>query len=148
MKFLKILGGIVFILGLIGLAGSIIVPARLSSQAQLIQRMTPYDADIAALTGDVGTPIGEPQQMIITDQAAFLPGKLDSGARQVNDNYLKEKGIYPLQVKTVNYVAGLVRLAAASALVVGLIAFLWANSRLKRKTTTENLTPVNPKPAK
>jgi len=133
VKNLKLFGGIAVGLGLIGLSGSVIVPARLMSQTQLVQRMIPYNAETATLTGDVGTPVGEPQQMIITEEAAFLPGKSEFGANLVNDNYLKEKGIYPLQVKTVNFIAGPVRLGAGIAIVVRIGILLWVNGPLRRK---------------
>lgn len=143
MKLLNMLGCAMLVMGMVGLLGSIIVPKVLRSKAQLTQRMTPYDADTAALTGDIGTPVGEPQAMIIDDERAFLKGKGENGARLVDDNYLKAKAIYPLQIKTVDFVAGLVRLGIATLAGIGLVLFLWTRKALRRTTNADPLA-VNP----
>lgn len=126
------LGCAMLVMGMVGFLGSIIVPEVLRSKAQLTQRMTPYDADTAALTGDIGTPVGEPQPMIIDDERAFLKDKGENGVRLVDDNYLKSKGIYPLQVKTVDFVAGLVKIGTATVAGIGLLLFLWTRRVLGR----------------
>lgn len=131
MKLLHRLALVVLVLGVVGFVGSFVVPASLASKAELIQRMQPYDALTAELTGESGTPIGSPQLMVIDDPAAFLPGKGEEGARLVNDDYLKAEGIYPLQVKTIDFVAGLVRLGTGAAALVGLAGFLWTRKRLQ-----------------
>ena len=139
MKLLNMLGCAMLAIGMVALLGSIIVPKVLTSKAQLTQRMTPYDADTAALTGDIGTPVGEPQSMIIDEERAFLKGKGETGARLVDDNYLKVKGIYPLQVKTVDFVAGLVRLGTATVAGIGLLLFLWTRKVLGRAAKANSL---------
>ena len=84
------------------------VGAWMGKDSQLVQRVQPATQAESSLFGDSasastpGTPIGSPQQMIIRDQAAFLPGSGEGGVRYVSDTYLTEKGIYPLQLKTVN----------------------------------------------
>lgn len=139
MKALNLLGCAMLVLGMIGLLGSIILPRNLASKARLTQRMTPYDADTAALTGEIGTPVGEPQLMIIDDERAFLKGEGENGARLVDDNYLKAKGIYPLQVKTVNFVAGLARLGTAAVAGIGLVLFVWTRKVLRRRANADPL---------
>ena len=133
------LGCAMMVMGMIGLLGSIIVPKVLSSKAQLTQRMTPYDADTAALTGDAGTTVGEPQMMIIDDERALLKGKGENGARLVDDNYLRAKGIYPLQVKTVNFTAGLIRLGTTTVAGIGFLLFVWTRKVLRKLARAKHL---------
>ena len=125
MKFLRFIGLVMLGIGLAGLVLVSVVPRNMISRAQLVQRIKPYDTDTAALTGEVGTPIGEPQQMIISDEKAFLPFRPDQSARQVNDDYMKAHGEYPLQVKTVEYVSGLLWWVFVGAILFGaMLGFL------------------------
>lgn len=132
---MRVLAILCFILAGIGLAViplALGVQVGLSGRAQLIQRVEVSEA--ASLFGDAGTMIGSPQKMIIEDKAAFLPGEGPEGARLVSENYLKEKGIYPLQLQTVEYLSQGVMLAGgASAFVFGLAGWL-ARRRLARKS--------------
>lgn len=132
MKFLNLAGCAMLMLGILGFLASAIVPGQMASKGELIQRITPYDADTAALTGEVGVPIGSPQEMIIDDAKAFLSGSGESGAKLVDDDYLKAHGIYPLQVKTVRYVGGLARIGTGALALVGLVLFGWTRRKLKK----------------
>lgn len=107
MKKISMMLAVMSVLGLIAAA---LYQSNLESKATLIQRIKTYDSATAELLGEVGTPIGSPQLMIITDPKAFLPGKGEGGERFVDDEYLKSNGIYPLQAKTVSYVGGFVKL--------------------------------------
>ena len=118
-------------LAVLGLFAAAIYQSNQESQATLIQRVKPYDKDTAELLGEVGTPIGSPQKMIVSDQKAFLPGKGEQGQRFVSDDYLKAHDIYPMQAKTVGYVGGLVKLGLAGVALVGLLA-AWMLSRRER----------------
>ena len=123
------------VLGLLALAVVALAlgtAAYLSSQGQRVQLVVPQAASTSALFGDSGpgTLIGTPQNIIIRDSGAFLAGAAPDGSRYVSDTYLKAQGLYPLQVKTVQFVGSLVSLAAlAAALVFGL---LWWWSRRQR----------------
>ena len=125
MKMLAFLGVALLAMGAVGLVGSFVVPKALLSKARMIQRIKPYDADTQTLTGDPGSPVGEPQLMVIDDDKAFLKGPDEGGAMLVNDDYLKSKHIYPLQVKTINFVANLIRRGAFAFALVGLALTLW-----------------------
>jgi hypothetical protein len=89
----------------------------------------------AALFGDgPGTRIGSPLKYAISDPAAFLSGTGSAGERFLNEAYMREHGIYPLQVKTVWFVQRAVALAASlAALLMG--AFLWFTAGSRRRLT-------------
>lgn len=126
---------IVAVLGLIVLVASIPVIGGYQSKAVKAQRVE-FDEAAASLFGDndAYTEIGSPQTLIIEDQGAFLPGTSKGGARLVSENYLREKKIYPLQLKTVEYVGGLVRLGAGAAVGVSALALIFLRARQRRVT--------------
>jgi hypothetical protein len=132
MKFLNTAGCALLMLGILGFLASAIVPSQMASKGRLIQRIKPYDKDVASLTDEIGETIGSPQVMIIDDAKAFLPGSGESGAKLVNDDYLKAHSIYPLQVKTVRYVGGLARIGTGAMALVGLVLFGWTRRKLKK----------------
>lgn len=119
MKIIRKLSLFSVVLALIGLAAAFAVEASYASKGQVIQRIAPYEPAVAEMLGEKGELVGSPQKLIITDRAAFLPGKSSSGAALVDDSYLKKQGIYPLQVKTVHYVAGLAKLGLLAMLAIG-----------------------------
>jgi hypothetical protein len=102
--------------------GSLIVERSYAGRAQLIQRVE-VDTAAAGLFGEsTPTPIGSPQMMIVDDPKAFMPG--NPSPKQVNEAYLREHDIYPLQLKTVSFVAGATRMAGGIVMVLtGLIAW-------------------------
>lgn len=123
--------GLLALLALAALLLSLAVSASLLRDAALVQRVEP-SAAAGALFGDAagpGTPIGSPQALIVRDPAAFLPGRSEAGARLVSEAYLRENGVYPLQVKTVEVTRNLVAAAAAPALLVFGGVWLWARRR-------------------
>jgi len=113
---------ILAVLSLVALVGAFWQENNLIGKAELTQRIKPHDPAMAELLGEVGTPIGEPQRMIIDDPSVILPSKGDQGQRLVNDTLMLEKGVYPLQEKTVSYVAGLVKIGSAAVSVLSVIA--------------------------
>ncbi|MCE9558426.1 MAG: hypothetical protein K8R88_05695 [Armatimonadetes bacterium] len=131
MKVVKFLCISALVLGLVGLVGSTIISSSLVNRAKLVQRIAPYDKETAELTGEHGTAIGSPQLMIIDDASVFMTGTGDKGARLVNDKLMQEKGIYPLQAKTVSYIGGLAQAGFGAAVVVGLLGTLWVQKRAK-----------------
>ncbi len=103
------------------------VEAQYASKSKLIQRVQQDPG--AELFGDAGTPIGSPQQIIIEDPKAYLGSKDESGAELVSEGYLKEQGIYPLQLQTVRYVVSNVRYAAIAGLLFSLFGVLLINRK-------------------
>nr|WP_255682714.1 hypothetical protein [Deinococcus sp. 6YEL10] len=103
-----------------------------ASQAQLVQLVRPEAAATASLFGDgpasPGTPIGQPQRLLIRAPAAFLPGEGPRGERFVSEPALRAAGQYPLQEKTVRLVTVL-----ASAGLFGAAALLMAGSWWARR---------------
>lgn len=104
------------LMGALTAGASFVVEQQFASRAKLVQRVVPSDA--SDLFGDVGENIGSPQELIIDDPKAFLNKKSPEGAEYVNETYLKEKGIYPLQLQTVRFTASVVRMAGFADLVV------------------------------
>jgi hypothetical protein len=118
MKVLPLLWG-AFGVGVLVVAGTYLVEGDYSRRAQLVQRV--QRDETAELFGDPGTPIGSPQLLIIDDPKAIIEGRAEeSGARLVDEGYLRKNEIYPLQMKTVSFIAGTVRLGGIALAVLGL----------------------------
>lgn len=124
MKWLFYICIVLGILCGVAFAASIPIESSFSSRAKLTQRVEPND--FSAMTGEPGTKIGSPQMMIVDDEKAILPGTGDEGARLVNDKYLRENNIYPLQLQTVSEIIRMLRTGSAvtSAIFLGLAFFL------------------------
>jgi len=115
----------------LALFGAFWQESSLVGRAEFTQRITPHDKATAELLGEVGTPLGEPQRMIIDDASVVLPGKGPKGERLVDDAKMQAKGIYPLQEKTVRYVAGLVKMGSAGVAILAVVgAFVLGRKRL------------------
>ncbi|WP_102128435.1 hypothetical protein [Deinococcus planocerae] len=130
LPLLRRVAGLLALLSLVALLLSFAVSAFLTRDVALVQRVEPNAA--ASLFGDAdspGTPIGSPQLLIVRDPAAFLPGEGEGGVRFVSEPYLRERGLYPLQVKTVELVRNLVALGSGLAALVFGGLWLWARSR-------------------
>jgi hypothetical protein len=111
------LSGVVAALGAIALLASFPVEKSYASRAKLVQRVQKDAAD--DLFGGDPKPVGSPQELIIDDQKAFIGEK--DGVHQVDESYLQKNGIYPLQLKSVEYSAGMARLGSGAALIAGLL---------------------------
>ena len=107
-------------------AGSRVIEDQLASRASLYQRVE-VSAE-SQLFGEKGTPIGTPQEMIINDPKAILPGE-EHGAKLVDEKYLREQGIYPLQLKTVRFFGHWSRIGAAVAAGVCVLLLFLARKR-------------------
>lgn len=107
----------------VALIVSFVAEHHYASKAKLVQRVL-VDQAALELFGETGTPIGGPELMIISDPKAFIGAKSPEGADIVSEQYLRDHNVYPLQLKTVRYVAGLVRSASTVGLVVSTGALL------------------------
>ena len=111
---------------------SFIAQQSFSARAELIQRVAP-DKAAADLFGDAEpTPVGSPQLMIVGDPKAFLPGTSSEGAKLVNEAYLRENNIYPLQLKTVDFISNLVKMAGIAGAAVSFLGAWLIGRKLSR----------------
>jgi len=132
-RFLALLAVAVFVL-------SYPVTWFITRNGQLIQRVIPADASVSALFGDSGpgTPFGERGVYLIGDPAAFLEGTGAKGERFVSQTYLDEKGIYPLQTKTVWFFHFFVVLVSGvGALIFGVV--WWSLNRRRGARSAPSL---------
>lgn len=128
-RALSLLGLAGAALGILAILASFPVEASYRSKAVLAQRVE-KDASAALFDGaDAYRPIGSPQLLILEDPKAFLPEPGRDGVKQVDEAYLKDKGIYPLQLKTVEFFTGNARLGGGIALVVGWAVFFLMRRR-------------------
>lgn len=126
---------------ILGALGALTVPfvrQSYSAKAILTQRVQVDSAD--KLFDDGPTPIGSPQKMIIEDPKAVVGTK--NGVRMVNDAYLQQHHIYPLQLKTVDFTldnarTGFIALSLCGWGVLGLIY-----SRRKRLAAQSQPEPL------
>lgn len=121
------------------LAMALVAVPLLSSRAVLAQRVRVPKSEMAAIFGDEPTPVGSPQMPIITDEQAFLPRTGEGGVRLVDEGYLERSGTYPLQLKTVQFVASIVTwVSAAGAIVFGLAAIATGRRTRPRPSVEAN----------
>lgn len=122
MRIAGIISFVLAALAVIAIVATFPIESGYSSKAKMIQRIEKNAS--ASLFGDEGTPIGSPQLMIIDDQKAFIGGPDDKGVYQVDEKYLKDNNIPPLQLKTVSFVLGMSRLGVgAAALLFAVVGF-------------------------
>jgi hypothetical protein len=125
------------ILGLVGLVTLPSIRDSYKTRAVLTQRVQ-VDKAGASLFGDGTTPIGSPQFMIIDDPKAIVDQpKSNTGPRQVDDAYLQQHHIYPLQLKTVDFTLHLAQTALIAGVVFGLLVAFF--SRPKREHGFESV---------
>ena len=129
MKFFSRLTIFVAVLCLLGLIASIFIEGNYAGRAKTYQ-LVRKSAE-AQLFGEVGDKIGTPQEYIVDDEKAVLPEPLEDGTPALDDAYLKEKGIYPLQLRTVREIAGISRLGLGAGLVVSGLLAVWLGRRAK-----------------
>jgi hypothetical protein len=119
-----------FVLALIVFGLSWIVGFTLESRAVLAQRVDPHSKELALVLGEVGTPIGSPQRLVLFDDRAFLEGQTPDGARLVSEKFLTENNIYPLQWKTVEFFRNAFAIASlVGAVLMGLLAWRFSKPR-------------------
>lgn len=128
----RIFSNLLFVLATAGLMvgiASIPLESSYRGKARLVQRMRIDEA--SALFGEPGTPVGSPQRLIIEDGQAFTGSKTADGAEIVDEGYLEKNKIYPLQLQTVTFVAGWVRVLGFGFAVAGFLVGWWVRKRLK-----------------
>jgi hypothetical protein len=120
---------ILLVVAVVVLTSSVLGAQFLYQNATLVQLVLPEDSESESIFAEAesvpGTALGSPQNMVIFDQNAFLPGVGPDGERFVSDTYIKDKGIYPLQVKTVVFFRDAVAMAAAVAAILLLLLCQW-----------------------
>ena len=102
----------------------------LSSKAVVAQRIKPHDPAIAELLGEVGTPIGSPQPIVLLDRSAVMDAKGPGGEVLLDDDKLQASGQYPLQKQTVQFVGSLVVYGALAVAAFSLAAGALVRRRL------------------
>lgn len=125
-RVLWILSLVVLIVSVIVLVASFPVASSYHSKAQLVQRVE-IDKGAADLFGDASAayrPIGSPQMLIIDDEKAFVDGAGDDNARMVDEGYLTEHKIYPLQLRTVDFVTRWTRIGCGLSFVCALLGLV------------------------
>ena len=121
------------LLSALAFSASFLVESNFTSRAKLTQRVQLPDSSVAELFGGEPTMIGSPQMMIIDDPEAVVPGKGPQGSVLVDDAYLQKTGQYPLQLKTVQFVAQIIRLTSGIAgVMLGLLAWFVRHRQLAR----------------
>jgi hypothetical protein len=129
-RFKTVFLGLALMAGVVGL-GSVLTSSLLTRNAVYAQLALKNEA--AELFGDNSqkTLIGSPQVFLALAPQAFFEGTGENGAKLLNDSYLKQNNIYPIQVKTVEFVRNVIVLVCAvgGALMLG----LW---QLARRPTT------------
>lgn len=134
---MKVLGRLFLVLAAlsaIGLVATWPVESSYASKAKPIQIVQKPTDD---LFGDAPTPVGSAQVAVLDDPKAFLPGKSADGAFLADDAYLTAHHLRPLQVKTVNFIAGLARLGLGAATVgFGLLGWLIGAFAKRREART------------
>ena len=107
------------------------IRSNFAGRAKLAQRIEQSNAD--SLFDSKGAALGEPQLYIVNDTKAYLEGKGDQGQLLLNENYLKQNNIYPLQLQSVDFFAVATRIGSSIAFVVFGLGWFWFSSRLKRR---------------
>jgi len=133
LKIVILLAAIVVVLAILTLGISFPVRSSYASKAKLIQRVEKSTGD--DLFGDNGTVIGSPQMLIIEDEKAFLGPVKPGEPLSVDEKYLKDHNVYPLQLKTVDFFINYIRLSTGMSLIIAIIAYALASRRLKSATT-------------
>jgi hypothetical protein len=114
------------------LIGSLVASSLLTQNSVYAQLAEKLEA--AELFGDSQSNvyIGSPQRFIALPPQAFMQGFGEKGAQLVDNTYLREKGIYPFQVKTVEFIRNII--AICSLLGGALMLFLWNKAKRLSRT--------------
>ncbi len=125
-KFLRPVAIFLLVVGALGLGASIPVMSSYEGKAALAQRV---EKDTAGdLFGDAYRNVGEPQEYVIEDQKAYIEPAED-GTKRISEDYLKEKGIYPTQLRSVRAVVNYARIGFGITFLLGLAVFAFAAKR-------------------
>ncbi|MBS1704762.1 MAG: hypothetical protein JST40_02730 [Armatimonadetes bacterium] len=115
---------------LVGLVVVRVIERSYQNRAVFAQRVQ-LDRTADDLFGDKNSyiEIGGPEYFVVDDQRAFLDGITTRGARKLDDEYLREHKIYPLQMQSVRFVAKWVNIALGALAFVSIGILLWAANR-------------------
>lgn len=132
-RFKTIFLGLAILAAVVGLS-SLLVSSMLTRGAVFAQLAQENEA--AELFGDASqrTLIGSPQTFLPLAPQAFFEGTGDEGARLLNDSYLRQNNIYPIQVKTVEFLRNLTVLVCAVGGVLMLLLWQFASRQRVLKT--------------
>lgn len=123
---LAILAGFLLVGNLV--ASSLLL--RNSVYAQLAEKL-----EAAELFGEnqSNVYIGSPQKFLALPTQAYMQGVGEKGAQLIDNVYLKQNGIYPFQVKTIEFIRNVV--AICSILGGALMLYLWAKANRLSQTS-------------
>ena len=131
MNILRLIAGGGALLAALLLVTTLVASAWLVSRAERVQRIVPHDEATATLLGEVGTPVGRPDDYIIFHRGAFTGETTDEGAQLVSEPFLEENNVYPWQLKTVIFLRNLISAVSLAAFVLlgGVWFWLWQRGK-------------------
>ncbi len=128
------------VIAAITFVGAWVIGLALQGRSVLAQRVEPHSTELAAALGELGTPIGSPQALVIFDERAFIGAANPDGSRVVSERYLTQNNIYPLQWKTVEFVRNAVALASGVGLLI--CGLTWWQLARRRVSSEPRSSPV------
>ena len=133
-RFKTVFLGLTLLAGLLAI-GSVVASSILTDKAVFAQLAE--KSETAELFGDSQEQIliGSPQKFLALDPKVFLEGTGDQGAKLINDSYLRENKIYPVQVKTVEFFRNVILLVCllGGALMFGLWRLAYRSSLVRSR---------------
>ena len=132
---------VLFLASLIGFGVS--SPTRLyyENKAKMVQRI--QKSTSADMFGDDGTPVGKPMKLIIDDPKAFLGGPDSDDVYKVDEGYLSEHKIHPLQLKTVDFITFWTRMLSLLGAFLGMVGLAWIGQKRKKVDATATASDVS-----
>lgn len=132
MRILRWASWIGLALGVFGFLGASLAESYLARKSVLGQRVR-FDPTVDALFGDSGQPVGSPQHFVVLDRGMLTGALTPEGAQIVDENYLERTGTYPLQLKTVRFVALYARVGCAGLVAFSLLVWWWVRVRARAR---------------
>lgn len=128
------LGILIAAVSVVTFVASFPIRASFADRAKLTQRIRVTEGDelFAEQGKPAGTPVGTPQQIILDDPTAYLPGSGEGGARLLDERYLESHMLNPLQLQTVDFYVRYGRYAAAGGAALGALIIWLARRKLNR----------------
>lgn len=118
----------------LGFIATFPLQASYHGKAKMVQRVQKTAS--SDMFGDEGTPIGEPMMTILDDEKAFMGPADASGTYKVDETYLTDHKIHPLQLKTIDFLASMARIGfVISTAVFGLVGW---RLKVNPKTTVSD----------
>lgn len=139
MKWLKAAAWAVMVIAGLALPVTFVVEGQYRSKASMHQ-LVKASAE-AGLFGDPYEELGTPQVFVIEDPSAVLAEKTDDGVPLLSKDKLDEKGLYPLQMQMVSWIAGLARMGLGAMIGAGVLALvlaMWIERRRAAQSSSAN----------